>query len=337
MSFRVEEEIATLQRNSFGRIACRAAWIARSLLAASLLAAGCTTAPATRFQLTEVAKGLFVHFGAQAQAAPGNLGAIANVGFIVGSRCVAVIDTGGSRAEGERLRAAIAATTAVPVCDVINTHMHPDHVFGNAAFATPAGSAAPVEFIGNARLPAALAARSHAYRQGLDRELGDAGAGSTVILPTRTVDGVLELDLGDRIVELRMWPVAHTDNDLTVFDRSSGTLWTGDLLFVDRIPVIDGSINGWIRADEQLLAEAGAPRMIPGHGPIPADWRAALGAQQRYLIAVRDGTRAAIRERRTIAQAIATVARQEQGRWLLFEDYHSRNVTAAYAELEWED
>jgi quinoprotein relay system zinc metallohydrolase 2 len=307
------------------------------LLAASLLAAGCTTAPATRFQLTEVAKGLFVHFGAQAQAAPGNLGAIANVGFIVGSRCVAVIDTGGSRAEGERLRAAIAATTTVPVCDVINTHMHPDHVFGNAAFATPAGAGAPVEFIGNGRLPAALAARSHAYQQGLDRELGDAGAGSTVILPTRTVDGVLELDLGDRIVELRTWPVAHTDNDLTVFDRASGTLWTGDLLFVDRIPVIDGSINGWIRADEQLLAEAGPRRMIPGHGPIPADWRAALGAQQRYLIAVRDGTRAAIRERRTIAQAIATVARQEQGRWLLFEGYHSRNVTAAYAELEWED
>lgn len=281
--------------------------------------------------MTEIAAGVYVQAGAQADAGPANRGAIANIGFIVGSRCVAVIDTGGSPAVGRALRDSIRRATPLPVCYVVNTHVHPDHVFGNVAF-----RADRPEFVGHARLAAAMGARGRVYLAALERALGADAAGAELVAPTLAVERDATLDLGGRKLRLRAWPTAHTDNDLTVFDERTGTLWLSDLLFVERIPVVDGSLRGWLEVLSELKRVA-ARRVVPGHGGVTGDWPGALAEQERYLRRLLAETRSALRAKKTLQQAVDTVGGEERNRWLLFDAYHRRNVTAAFAELEWEE
>ncbi|SAL51754.1 beta-lactamase domain-containing protein [Caballeronia turbans] len=280
--------------------------------------------------ITQIAPGDYAHRGHDDIATPDNGGDIANVGFIVGTRCVAVIDTGGTLAEGRALRAAIRAVTPLPVCYVINTHMHPDHIFGNAAFKDD-----HPQFVGSVALAQAEASRADNYMRALNRELGSAAAGSEIVAPTMTIDGVGTLDLGGRTLTLRTWKTAHTNNDLTVYDEKSGTLWTGDLLFVRCLPVVDGSVTGWLD-DIARIRQMNPRHVVPGHGPLDPPWRQSLDAEERYLADLARDVRAAIKKGETIRQAVDGIGIDGKDAWLLADIYHRRNVTAAYAELEWE-
>ena len=277
----------------------------------------------------EVAPGLHVRPGVHEEATVANQDGIANIGFVIGSNAVAVIDPGGSRADGERLRATIRARTPLPIRYVVMTHMHPDHVFGAAAFEDDAPA-----FVAHAHMAGSLVQRGEYYRNRLTDVLGIDGAGDYA-KPTMLVENVTTIDLGGRVLELRAHGVAHTDNDLSVLDRQTGTLWAADLLFVDRIPALDGSLVGWQR-EMGVLASLAATRAIPGHGPVSVPWPAAAADQARYLGTLDREIRTLIAHDGTIEDAVAQVGASERARWCLFDDYNGRNVTAAFKELEWD-
>ena len=303
-------------------------------LVAAALVLFCASAPSrgetAGLAITEIATGVFVHIGVHEEASPANADGIANIGFIVGNEAVAVIDPGGSFAEGRALRAAIRARTERPIRYVILTHVHPDHILGAAAFRED-----HPDFIGHDKLPGALSQRGDYYLRRLRDALGDQANGTEIVPPTRLVADRIELDLGGRSLTVQAHPPAHTDNDLTIYDDKTGTFWLGDLLFVDRIPVVDGSLVGWLDRLNELTAIP-AERAVPGHGPVSVPWPAGAAPERRYLEAVAHDTRAAIKSGIGIANAHRQVAQSERGNWLLFDDYHPRNVTAAYKELEWE-
>lgn len=308
----------------------RACWI----LLAGLLASPAFAA-AQPLAVSEVAPGVFVHFGAVADWAPGNRGDVANLGFIVGSRCVAVIDTGGTPEVGAGLRAAVLRATKLPVCYVINTHAHPDHILGNVAFAEPDSTVSP-RFVASAKFSAGMAGRERSYLNALERDFGIKLSHTDIKYPSLTVEREIDLDLGDRVLALQAWPTAHTDHDLTVYDRKTRTLLLSDLLFVQHMPVVDGSLRGWlaVMADLKRIDVALA---IPGHGPASTDWPGVMAPQEAYLNALLRETRAAIKARLTIGQAVAQVGTEAASHWSLAEQFHRRNVTTAYAELEWEE
>ncbi|MDP3294817.1 MAG: quinoprotein relay system zinc metallohydrolase 2 [Nevskia sp.] len=291
-----------------------------------------TAAAASAFSIERVAEGVYLHRGQQQDATAANGGDIANIGYIVGDRCVAVIDSGGTLAIGTALRDAIRRETAKPICYLIHTHVHPDHSFGDPAFADPA-----TMFVAHAEYPAALAARRDGFLANLRYTLGAAADGSGSTVPTLLVQDRETVDLGNRCLSLQAWPTAHTNNDLTVFDERTKTLWTGDLLFVDRIPVVDGRATGWLKVMAALRALKPA-HLVPGHGPVQHNVDAAFGPQQQYLDQLINSVGAALKAGTTLAQTVDTLGREPpQKAWLLFDDYHRRNLTAVYTELEWED
>jgi quinoprotein relay system zinc metallohydrolase 2 len=307
----------------------------------SVLAAGATVAltglpvrrahAATDFLADEIAPGIFVVQGRHELFSPVNEGHIANVSFVIGRDAIAVIDTGGSAHVGAAIMGVIRQKSDRPVRYVINTHMHPDHLFGNAAF-----TAAETLFVGHFKLPRGLAARGERY---MSRGLADLGpqafAGTKLIPATELVTTTKTLDLGDRTLALTAHKTAHTDNDLTVWDETTKTLFLGDLLFSGHVPTLDGSIRGWIDV-LAALSRQNADRVVPGHGPTSMNWPQGCADEQRYLEAIVRDVRGMIKRGVTLEEATLNAAVAEKDSWLLFDEFHKRNVSAAFAELEWE-
>jgi quinoprotein relay system zinc metallohydrolase 2 len=277
----------------------------------------------------EVAPGIYIRQGVDEESTSTNGGAIANVGFIIGREAVGVADPGGSLADGANVREAIRSITRLPIRYVILSHVHPDHIFGAGAFAADK----PV-YVGHERLPGALAQRGEYYRGRLEQTLGQDAAGP-IVNPTMLVKGRAEIDLGDRALSLTAHAIAHTDCDLSIFDQQTRTLLPADLLFVRRVPSLDGSITGWLKELAALKAMP-AKQAVPGHGPAVVTWPDGAADLERYLEILLRETRQAVAKGLDINAAVQTVAQSERGRWALFEEYHGHNITQAFKELEWE-
>ena len=282
------------------------------------------------FNLTEVSEGIYVHQGKHVDLDHADHDDIANIGFITGDRCIAVIDTGGSAAVGLALKNAVKSKSSLPVCYVINTHIHFDHVLGNIAFMEY-----QPEFVGHENLVLEMEQNRSFFLSEFAGNLGENPSGSSIIGPGITVSDKLDLDLGNRVITLSAHPPSHTYTDLSIYDHKTGTLWLSDLLFIERIPVFDASLKGWLKTMETLKTQQ-ANHVIPGHGTITLPWPDAANAQDNYLNMLLNETRKEIGKGTFMEEVIEIVGKTEKTEWLLHEQNHGRNVSRAFLELEWE-
>ncbi len=190
-----------------------------------------------------------------------------------------------------------AAPAAREINTLVNTHANGDHCYGN-------------ELVRNARIIASTASAEEmnvvtpsimaALLKGAD-EMGQAGEflrrafgafefeGITLTPPSETFDGRLDLQVGDRTVELLEVGPAHTRGDVIIHVPEARTIFTGDILFIDGTPIMwEGPVANWIDACEKIVA-LDPEVVVPGHGPL-TDTRGALAVRD-YLVYVRDETR----------------------------------------------
>lgn len=260
---------------------------------AALLPVPAMAAPEYRLDPRQVADGVWLIEGAQDSIARTNGGAICNIVMLETPEGAIVVDTGGTARHGAALRA-FADGRLGGVAASVNTHHHPDHWFGNQAFADRPIHALPGSI-------AAQKAGAQALSDGLYRILGSWMQG-TAPLPA-TVQAGGDLTIGGRNLTV-MALSGHTQADLALIDGRTGTLIAGDLLFLDRAPSFpDADIAAWRKA---LSTLGGLPvtGTVPGHGPFHRDSRA-VAQTLAYLDAFAARMEAAADQGLTPVEALA--------------------------------
>ena len=280
----------------------------------------------------EIQPGIYVHQGEHLDVDHGYHGDICNIGFIIGDQSVAVIDTGGSLKIGRQLLKAIREKTSLPISYVINTHVHLDHIYGNAAFINEN----PI-FVGHSELPKAMLLRKEFYETTNQNFLNIPPEESIQIPPSLliSINKPQEIDLGNRKLRLEAFPSAHTNNDLIVVDMNTKTAWLADLMFTERTPSMDGDIHGWINALEKI-EKSNYEVIIPGHGTPPTNNNKAIRKIKSYLELLRNEIRQAIDDGMDLQDALDTIARSEKNKWELFDVQNARNINMVYPIMEWE-
>jgi glyoxylase-like metal-dependent hydrolase (beta-lactamase superfamily II) len=294
------------------------------LLATICLAAGAQAVPLVE----QLAPGVYLARGEMAPAEPGNRGVVGNVGILVGSSGIILVDTGTSARYMRELLAEIGKITPLPVVLAINTHQHPAHVFGNSTL-----DAMGVPILAHQDAAQLIGERCERCLKQLVQALGsEEMAGTVVTRPTRTITESTSMNVGGRDIALLYFGSSSSPGAIAVHDRASGVLFGGGMVSIDAIPdAKDADIGKWREALRRI--EALAPKqVVPDSGPAVSVSR--LPELDAYLTALQPAVQAAFDRHVGLAEAAGAAALPAYREWAMYDSMHRKNVEALYLRLE---
>jgi cyclase len=203
--------------------------------------------------LTELAPG--VH----AYVQPDGGWCLSNAGFVSDGHSTLLVDTAATERRTRLLRDALLATGAPMPSQVVNTHHHGDHTYGNSLFAAGA------EIIAHAACGKTQLATGHELHAiWPEVDYGEV----PVTPPTVTYEDRMTLKAGGTEVQLIHPAPAHSVGDTIVWLPERRIVFTGDLVFNGGAPFVAvGSLSGSLLALD-LLRDLDAETVVPGHGPV---------------------------------------------------------------------
>ncbi|MCR9152407.1 MAG: MBL fold metallo-hydrolase [Rhodobacteraceae bacterium] len=268
--------------------------------------------------------------GPSEQRSPENLGNNATFGLVVTSEGAVLMDPGGSWQGAEMLHAAIRSITDQPVTHVINTGGQDHRWLGNgywqAQGATVIASQTALE---DQRVRASM------QMTALSQLIGDALEATEPSFADIAFSDAYTLEVGGLRFEIVQRGPAHTPGDSFVWVPAHDTVFTGDIVYVERILGVgdQSSITHW--PDAYLAVEAtGAAHVVPGHGG-PSTMEHARADTYDYLMNLRAQIGALLDEGGDILAAPLV----DQSAFAYLEQFDSlagRNAQTAFQQMEWE-
>ena len=186
------------------------------------------------------------------------------IGVIVASDGVAVIDTRSTHQQAEEIRRDLASLTSLPVTTVINTHGHYDHAFGNSVFR-------PATIWGHVRCATMLRVGGERSRAKLvDDAPSLASEAAEVVIdpPDRVFETEATIDFGGRHLELRYLGRAHTDNDIVIHVPDASLVFAGDLVEESGPPYFGDAYPIEWPATVEGIVDLQPGVVVPGHGAV---------------------------------------------------------------------
>lgn len=287
-------------------------------------------AHAQALEVQPVTNNVWAIVGEKEQRSPENLANNATFGLVVTSQGAVLIDPGGSWKGAEALQAAIRTVTDQPVIYVINSGGQDHRWLGNSYWqaqgATVIASEAAVDD---------QRTRGSLQLTALSSLLGDALEGTEPSYADVTFADEYILEFGDLTIEIKHPGPAHTPGDSFVWVPSYDTVFTGDIVYVERILGIgdQSSIAHWPAAFEAIEA-TGAAHVVPGHGQATTMQQARADTYD-YLINLRSKIGTLIDTDGDIMDA-PKVDQSAFGYLEQFEALAGRNAQTAYQQMEWE-
>ena len=277
-----------------------------------------------------VVDNVYALVGPLGQRSADNDGLNANFGFVVTPKGVILIDSGASRLGAEKIAAAIAQVTDKPVRWVVNTGSQDHRWFGNDYFA---GKGA--EVIALARTAATQAEYATQHMDGMKRFLGERMQGTQPLPAPKNLSGdTATLELGGETLMLT-YTNAHFPGDAWVWLPKRGVMFSGDLVYVDRIL----GVLPWssVKNGQQAfhaLAALNPVRIVPGHGRV-CDLAQAQRDTGDYYDFLAGKVGAAAREMEPLAATLDRYADLPAFRHLEnYGDLHRANMSRAFTEFE---
>ena len=307
----------------------RIVWLLpRALVVLSMLGAAAVHAVEVRFE--RVVDGVYAFIGETGARTAANEGLNANLGLVVTPAGALLIDSGATREGARQVHEAIRRVTAQPVRLVINTGGQDHRWLGNGHF-----QAQGAELIAHAAAEADMLDRGNDQLQALRTVLGPKAEGTVPVLPTRWVRGRDErLELGGVVVELKHRGGAHTPGDMLVWLPAQRVLFSGDVVYVDRLlGVLPMSRSkAWLETFAAIEA-LNPERIVPGHGRV-CTLEQARRETRDYLVALRAHMKRAVDEGEDISEAIKSFDARPFSQLLNAAELMPGNASRVYLELE---
>jgi glyoxylase-like metal-dependent hydrolase (beta-lactamase superfamily II) len=292
------------------------------------LMAGMAQALTVDFQ--RIAEGVYVHVGDTGARSADNEGLNANIGLVVTPTGAVLIDSGATAQSARQIRDAAAKVSAQPIRWVINTGGQDHRWLGNGYF-----QAQGAELIAQADALPDMRNRGNDHLVALQAALGAKADGTVPTLPTRLLEGTdVRLELGGTVFEFKHRGGAHTPGDTMVWLPQKNVLFTGDVVYVDRmlgvLPV--SNTRRWL--DTFAVIEQLNPQvLVPGHGSVTTVAKAKADTQA-YLLALRAHMKKAVDDGVDVSAAVKSFDARPFMRLLNAAELMPGNVSRTYLEIE---